>query len=40
MMKKGEDFFPVDLSCESLFAEDWVYEKNKNNKIPLFNKKL
>jgi len=22
-MVKGPDTFPVDLSCESLFAEDW-----------------
>jgi len=22
-MVKGDDKFPVDLSCESLFAEDW-----------------
>lgn len=22
-MVKGEDKFPVDLSCESIFAEDW-----------------
>lgn len=22
-MVKGEDMFPVDLSCESIFAEDW-----------------
>ena len=23
VMVKGEKRFPVDLSCESLFAEDW-----------------
>lgn len=22
-MQKGEKRFPVDLSCESIFAEDW-----------------
>lgn len=22
-MIKGDDTFPVDLSCESIFAEDW-----------------
>lgn len=22
-MVKGDDKFPVDLSCESLFADDW-----------------
>lgn len=22
-MVKGQDKFPVDLSCESIFAEDW-----------------
>lgn len=23
-MNKGKDKFPCDLSCESIFAEDWV----------------
>ena len=23
VMKKGDDMFPLDLSCESIFAEDW-----------------
>lgn len=23
-MVKGEQIFPVDLSCESIFAEDWT----------------
>ena len=23
-MVKGESVFPLDLSCESLFAEDWI----------------
>lgn len=23
IMVKGDDIFPVDLSCESIFAEDW-----------------
>lgn len=23
VMKKGEDRFPLDLSCESIFGEDW-----------------
>ena len=27
VMQKGEHRFPVDLSCESLFADDWkLYE--------------
>lgn len=23
VMVKGNDMFPVDLSCESIFADDW-----------------
>lgn len=23
VMLKGEDKFPLDMSCESIFAEDW-----------------
>lgn len=26
-MLKGEDRFPLDLSCESIFAEDWKFYK-------------
>lgn len=28
VMVKGEKRFPVDLSCESIFAEDWYIVTN------------
>lgn len=24
VMEKGDKVFPLDLSCESIFAEDWI----------------
>lgn len=30
-MVKGDDIFPVDLSCESIFAEDWYVLEEVNN---------
>jgi len=24
VMRKGDDMFPLDLSCESIFAADWI----------------
>jgi len=27
VMRKGEEQFPVDLSCESIFGEDWYIKE-------------